>query len=538
MRFTRSWVPASVAITMAITVLGGCSTTNETSQKSKDASAKSGVNATGFPIVNEPITIQMMGSKAPLHAEWNDMLIFKEYEKKTNVKVVFEAAPDTGYKEKRNVRIASGDYPEAFYRAALTPADEVNYGSQGILIPLNDLIDKYAPNFKAIMEKHPDVKKSITAPDGNIYSLPQLNEQVAPRINKKLWINKKWLDKLGLPVPTTVDEFYKTLKAFKENDMNGNGKNDEIPWTGDKSFDLLPGLRGSWGMGTTGNRKGVYVDEDSNGKVRFFATDPKYKELLEFIARLFKEGLMDREAFAQELPQFNAKLTQGLVGAFHASNVNQAGNTYMNDYVPAPALKGPYGDQLFSNVVPFTQSQGTFAITNKNKHPEATMRWVDYFYSEEGSKFVRMGIEGVTYEKLPDGDIQYKEDIRSNPKLSLDQAAGQFSTWPGGNIPQMVLQKYDKTGNTFPSSLEAAKLLGPNTPKKVWPSFLFSKDEQDRLNSLESDIVTFVEEQQLKFIAGGQSFASWDQYVSSINKMGVKDLLKIYEAASDRYKKN
>ncbi|WP_165972133.1 extracellular solute-binding protein [Paenibacillus piri] len=538
MRLTRRWVTASMAASMTLTVLAGCSTANEANPAKAKDTKESGVNATGFPIVKEPITIQMMGAKHPLHAEWNDMLIFKEYGKMTNVKVVFEATPEAGYKEKRNVRLASGDYPEAFYRAMLTPADEVNYGSQGILIPLNDLIDKYAPNFKAILEKHPDVKKSIIAPDGNIYSLPQLNEQVAPRISRKLWINKKWLDKLGLPVPTTVDEYYKTLKAFKENDMNGNGKNDEIPWTGDKSFDLIPGLRGSWGLGTTGYRKNVYVDEDANGKLRFFATDPKYKEMLQYLAVLFKEGLMDREVFAQEVPQFNAKLTQGLVGSFHASNVNQAGSALMNDYVPVPALKGPHGDHMYTYVVPFTQNQGAFAITNKNKHPEATMRWIDYFYSEEGSKFLRMGVEGITYEKLPNGDIEYKDDIRNNPKLSLDQAAGQFSTWPGGNVPQMVLQKFDKTGNTFPSSLEAAKLLGPDTPEKIWPSFLFTKEEQDKLNSLESDIVTFVEEQQLKFITGAQSFDAWDQYVNSINKMGVKDLLNIYGAAIERYKKN
>jgi putative aldouronate transport system substrate-binding protein len=132
MKFTPKWVPASVAMTVALTALAGCTATTETNTASKESKADSKVNATGFPIVKEPITIQMMGAKGPLHADWNDMMIFKEYEKMTNVKVVFESVPQTGYKEKRNVRIASDDYPEAFYRAMLTPADEVNYGTQGI----------------------------------------------------------------------------------------------------------------------------------------------------------------------------------------------------------------------------------------------------------------------------------------------------------------------------------------------------------------------------------------------------------------------
>ncbi|MCS7462863.1 extracellular solute-binding protein [Paenibacillus doosanensis] len=533
----NTWAALLSVAAMSAGALAGCSDAKESASQDGPPSQPP-INAAGFPVVNAPITIKMMGAKGPLHAEWNDMLVFKEYEKMTNIKVEFEAVPQNGYVEKRNVKIAGGDLPDAFYRAQFTPADEVNYGSQGILIPLNDLIDNYAPNLKAIFEKYPDVKQSITAPDGNIYTLPQLNDQLAPRLSRKIWINKKWLDQLGMSVPTTTEEFYNVLKAFRDNDLNNNGKKDELPWTGDNQFDILTNIRGSWGMGTTGSIGKSFVDKGPDGKVRFFATDPKYKELLEYLNKLYKEGLIDKDVFTQEVPQFSAKLTQGVAGSFSASNVNQAGSKYMDDFVPLPALKGPYGDQLVSTVVPMTQNQGTFAITNKNKYPEATMRWVDYFYGEEGVKFLRMGIEGVTYEKLPDGDIQYKENIRANPQMSLDQAAGQFSPWPGGNIPQFVQMKYDKTGNTFPSSLESAKLLGPYIPKEIWPNFLFTKDEQDQLNSLNNDIITYVQEQQIKFVTGAVSLNNWDQYVSSIKKMGVDKLLDIYGAAYERYKKN
>lgn len=108
MKFTRKWVPASVAMTIAVATLSGCTATNEAvpnSKEAKETKENGNVNATGFPIVKEPITIQMMGAKGPLHADWNDMLIFKEYEKKTNVKVVFEAVPQTGYKEKEMLEL-------------------------------------------------------------------------------------------------------------------------------------------------------------------------------------------------------------------------------------------------------------------------------------------------------------------------------------------------------------------------------------------------------------------------------------------------
>ncbi|TBL79002.1 extracellular solute-binding protein [Paenibacillus thalictri] len=540
---SKKWVAMVSAAALSAGALAGCSSGEPAKQGADNTPAGAAapqppINMTGFPIAKEPITIKMMGAKGPLHGEWKDMLVFKEYEKMTGIKVEFETVPQNGFVEKRNVKMAGGDLPDAFYRAQFTPADEVNYGSQGILIPLNGLIDKYAPNLKAVMEKYPEVRQSITAPDGNIYTLPQLNDQLAPRLSRKIFINKKWLDKLGLPVPATTEEYYNTLKAFRDNDMTGSGKKDALPWSGDKTFDILSNIRGSWGLGTTGATGDSFIDKGPDGKLRFFAIDPKYKELLEYLNKLYKEGLIDKDVFTQEVPQFSAKLTQGITGSFSASNVNQAGAKYMDDYVPLPALKGPYGDQLFSTVVPFTQTQGTFAITNKNKYPEATMRWVDYFYGDEGVKFLRMGMEGVTYEKTPDGsDIQYKEEIRANPKLSLDQAAAQFSPWPGGGIPQFVQMKYDKTGNTLPSSLESAKVLGPYVPKEIWPKFLFTKDEQDQLNSLNNDINTYVQEQQIKFVTGAVPFSNWDQYVASIKKMGVDKMLTIYGAAYDRYVK-
>ncbi len=75
-------------------------------------------------------------------------------------------------------------------------------------------------------------KDLITAPDGNIYALPQVNECYHCMYQQRMWIYKPWLDKLGLKMPTTTDEFYEVLKAFKTKDPNGNGKADEIPLSG------------------------------------------------------------------------------------------------------------------------------------------------------------------------------------------------------------------------------------------------------------------------------------------------------------------
>ncbi|TBL81046.1 extracellular solute-binding protein [Paenibacillus thalictri] len=527
--------------TSLLLLVGGCSSESNNApapaqQNGKESASAKEVTASGFPIVNTPVTLTAMAAKFSTHGEWKDMKVLNEYAKKTNITINWQTVPENAFEEKRNIALAGGDLPDVFYRAKLTPYDEVNYGSQGVLLPLNQLIDQYAPNLKALFQKYPELKRSITAPDGNIYSLPQVADYLAPRIGSKQFINKKWLDQLKLAVPTTTEEYYQVLKAFKDKDPNGNGKADEIGWSGDKSMTLWAGLRGSWGLGTAGD-KNANIDIGPDGKIRFYTMDPNYKGLLEYLNKLYKEGLIDKEVFTQETAQFLAKGTEGLVGSLHVSNTGILGPKYMDDYVPMPALKGPNGDHLYSPVNPLTQVQGTFAITKNNKHPEATIRWVDYFYGEEGSKFFRMGIEGETYETLPDGNVQYKDLIVKNPKgLSLDQAIGQYTPWPGGGLPQLLTEKYDKTGNSHPAALAGAKLLQPDIPKDVFPSFLFAKDEQDRLNALSSDITTYVNESRVKFITGALPLTEYDNYVATLKKMGAEELRGIYQKAYDRYK--
>ncbi|UUZ87014.1 extracellular solute-binding protein [Paenibacillus sp. P26] len=139
--------------------------------------------------------------------------------------------------DKKKLLLASGDYPAVFLSGDLTQAEQIDYGKQGVLKPLNDLIDKYGVEIKKAFQQDPDLKKSITAPDGKIYALPHINECFHCWYSQKVWINTTWLKKLNLQMPTTTEEFYQVLKAFKTQDPNGNGKQDEIPLSGaDKTW--------------------------------------------------------------------------------------------------------------------------------------------------------------------------------------------------------------------------------------------------------------------------------------------------------------
>src|SRR5699024_3305092 len=119
-------------------------------------------NESDFPIVNETIELDMFVTSVPGANDWNDILIWNEYEKMTNIKVNWEQVPDSSVDERRNLTLSSNDYPDAFYASGITPVDLLKYGQQGVIIELNDLIDKYAPNLQKLFKDYPDVKKALT----------------------------------------------------------------------------------------------------------------------------------------------------------------------------------------------------------------------------------------------------------------------------------------------------------------------------------------------------------------------------------------
>src|SRR5699024_8838968 len=134
-------------------------------------------NETGFPIVNEPITLKMFAGKSAqnVNSDWNDILIWNEYEKKTKVHLDWvEQVQTESLEEKRNLALTGGDLPDVFYLASVPAIDIYKYGQQNVFIELNDLIDQYAPNLSALMDEYPEIRKGVTFPDGKIYSIPSL----------------------------------------------------------------------------------------------------------------------------------------------------------------------------------------------------------------------------------------------------------------------------------------------------------------------------------------------------------------------------
>lgn len=541
-RKKRKLMTATAAFVMSASVLAGCqSASSDKKENSVSTESVDNVNKEGFPIVKEPVDLTFFtGKYEPNLDDYEETLVFKTYQEKSGMNVTFNEVPFGTLTEKRNLALASGEYPDAFYSARIPSADLYKYGKQGIFIPLNDLIEEYAPNIKAAMEAHPDIKKGLTMPDGNIYSLPSYYspEFLPMLIGKPVWVKEDWLEKLGMEEPKTIDAFYQYLKAVKETDLNGNGKKDEIPLSATSITQIMDSFKGSWGVGTRGvGHKFIDVDPETD-ELRFFRTDDRFKEVLEFIHKLSEEGLIDEEIYTMDDNKLNAKGSQGILGTAIVPNPETV-FTNQKDYIGLGGLEGPHGDTLYSHVKSPLVHVGAFAITNKNEHPQATIRWMDYFFSEEGATLQFMGVEGETYEKNGDEKPQFTEEITNNPDgLTFDQALTPYVTWMGGSYPGYVQEKYFGGSEALPSSVAVGDKVQPDAPKEIWNGFNYTDDELKFKQSNGADLETFINETEAAFIAGDKDFSEWDQYVEQVKQMGQEQYLEVEKSAYDRYQAN
>lgn len=526
----KNWKSYAIGTVVASSlVLAGCSSNSGSSNGAEPAaSSDSTVKASGFPIVEKPIKLKMFTRIAPTNGPFKDMPVFQDYEKMSNVHVDFTEAPTDGFQEKKNLLFASNELPDALYRSNLSQLEATRYGAAGQLIPLEGLIDQYAPNLKSLMDQYPEIRSGITTPEGHIYAIPGIVTLDSARTDKK-WINQAWLKKLNLKMPETTDDLYNTLVAFRDQDPNGNGKKDELPLTArapvaGQGLPIINMMSGSFGL----DLQMGYNINLVNDKVEIWMGNERNKEMLMYLNKLYKEKLLDPEMFSQKEADYLAKQGTGNTGMFF----DQTNNSFLkiqDQYTGMAPVKGPHGDQLQSQGAPVARDFGAFAITSVNKYPEVTMRWIDYFYSDEGSTLLRFGREGETYE-LKDGIPYYKDElIKSNNQSKI-------TPYAGGGAPHLISDKVASFINP-PQVQEAQDKLSPYMPKVRYAAPMFDEQTAQKVNILRNDLDKYYEEQSTKFIAGALSFDKWGEFQATLKKLKMDELQQIYQDAYDKMAK-
>lgn len=489
-----------------------------------------GWSSTGsrFPIAKNQVTMTVFGSKDPNQARWKDVLVLKEYEKMTNVKMIYQEVPSQGFEERKSILFAANELPDVFLRADLTNLQIVMYGVVGKqLIPLEGLINQHAPNFKLLMKNYPEIRQAITAPDGHIYTLPYVTTTNTTRTGFKPWINQNWLAKVGMKPPTTLDEYVTVLRAFRDQDPNGNGKQDEIPMGLRDQAAVYTAIAGTWGLQ---NQMGYQININNN-KVKIWLTDPRFKEMLVFLNQLYKEKLLWQDYYTKELPKWRSNLVNGNFGIFYMP-FSDVFLSIENNYIGFAPVKGPRGDRSWSNFATPVETVGAFAVSSVNKHPEVAVKWVDYFYSNEGSLFFRYGIEGRTYTLKPGGKPVISTRITQDPRGFMT-ALGEINLVPGGGFPHWLNEKTEGIVATDKTK-EVQKVIDPYLPKAVFPAPIFDKKVADGIVPIMQDINTFRDESVTKFIIGELSFDKWDEYVKTLEKIGLAEVEEAYQKALDK----
>ncbi|KRG12119.1 hypothetical protein ACA30_20425 [Virgibacillus soli] len=504
-----------------------------TTDKSKEVTDN--FNETGMPIVDEPITLKMFaGMGNNTLKNWDDILVWNTYEEMTNIHIEWEQIEAEAIEEKRNLALASGSLPDAFYAANMPTLDIFKYGQQGSFLELNDLIEKYALNLTKLMEENPDIRKAITFPDGKIYSLPSIYdpEFTSVRTHPLMWYNSELLDKYGMEVPASTEEFYEYLKKVKAEDP------DITPYGSYNGTLMVNYLRGAFGVGTTGRE---FIDKDpETGDIRFYPITDNYKELLQYMNKLYSEKLVEPNIYTIEWAQFLNNGAEDKYGSmiFYAPE-ELFGKDIGEKYVGGLPLEGPNGEHKWSNVVNPVIHIGKFVLTSENPDPAATIRWVDHFYSDEGSRLFYMGVEGETYEKTDDGKFKYMEKItNSSEGLTKEQEIVKYLGWVGIGAPGILMQDYFDGSEGSDQAVEAASKVEPYLLDEVWPPFTYTEEEAKRLSALSADIEKYVNEMQDKFVVGEESFDKWDSFVKNIEKMGLEEYMEIQKQAFERYEAN
>ncbi|GGA66662.1 extracellular solute-binding protein [Ornithinibacillus halotolerans] len=515
-----------VILLIAAVVIVGCSNKDDKNNAST-SEPDDNFNPTGYPIVDEPITLEIMGKSSPVQPEWGEMGFFQEMEEKTNIKLKYRTAAADDFTQNKQLAFASLDLPDFFYGGELTASEESDYGSQGLLIPLEDLIEEYAPNFKKLMDENPNLAASITTPDGHIYALPGIDESVTSK-TPIMWMNGPWLDELGLDKPETMDDFYEMLKAFKEEDPGNVG--DVIPLTANAPADLRVGLLPNFGIVQS---DGIYEED---GEVKYAWVQDEYKEYLKFLNKLYEEQLLDNEMFSHTWEQFVAKGSR--TGIFSTWPIVQVGFEDPSDalnYPVLPPMTSSTNDEKLTILMSEIR-RGRAAITSENEHPEATLRWIDHAYSEEGTMLSRLGIEGKTYEWNEDNQwVLLSEDGLSTTETNAKHAPGV-----GTNVPMNLTEEFFAQEGGNPAILEIYDWVSEELipyARLPYPQVYFTEDEQQKINIVKPDIDSYFQQMEAKFITGAEDIdATWDEYVSTLEKQGIEDLVDAHQSAYDRWK--
>lgn len=516
----KNIIACMLVCTMALSAFTACS--------DKEDKPQTGEVSTGSENNNEPLELTIHLHNFDRQIFEDDWPVFLKAAEMTGVKLK-GTAPLTATNSEQvfNTMLASNELPDIINN---TKPNLDKYGMQGALIPLNDLMDEYAPNYKKFLEENPDIRKAVTASDGNIYGIAMIGDGEAA---EGYFIRTDWLEKLNLEVPKTVDDYYNVLKAFRENDPNGNNKKDEIPFIdrgkGRKTLDLVS---------LFGAHIGWYLEDDV---VKYGPAQDEFKVAIANIAKWYAEGLIDPEAFTRGPKARDILLEDNVGGATHdwfgsTAKFNESLPDKIEGFAfepiaPPADINGKVWESTIRSNIPQTTTIA-WGISSNNQHPEETMKYFDFWWSEEGRRLMNFGIEGEQYDMV-DGKPIFKDSVLNSDKtvlLQLEEIGAQIQLGFHQDFA------YEEQWMNPIAKKGARMYIDGAYCEPAFPALALTEEEQKVIDDKWVAIDTQLRESSQKWILGAEDVnKAWDGYVEQFNKMGLEEITKIYQQAYERY---
>ena len=524
----------------------GSSSTPVNSDSSSSDNTGVTMSAPGeYPIVNEKVTYTVMAPQTNYILDLQTNAYTQWLEEKTNVHIEYETVPEAALTEKVNLSLASSEIPDAYLSCNIDSASQVKYGKEGVFVDMAPMIEQYGYEIPKAYEANNLLPGAVTTPDGEIFALAGVNECYHCLYCGRAWINQTWLDNLGLDYPETTEDFVNVLRAFKEQDANGNGDpNDEIP---------MLGISGMWRASCYDFLLGSFVYNDftdrlsvENGTVNYVANTEEFRNGLRFIRSLIEEELIDPVSLTITEDEAHV-LTGGDVATVGVAT----GMAYWNvlsandeEYIGLSPLEGPNGVRnAFVRATGIVSGQ--FAITNRAENPEILFRWADAQFSEEATYFSSWGPEGEGWEKAPEGTLGI------NGKQALYVVLDGVNNTGAETIQNLAMPNIALANRTSDFRLgqavggddkseerlyeAASKYYYPYAKEQTYPLMVMSAEDSAVVNEYKTAINAYVDEMISGFLAGNYDLdKDWDSYLSEFDALVLEDYLNVLQSAYDK----
>lgn len=540
-----------LAMVLLLSCLAGCNTNQPVDTKPAEtkgteappaettAPVIENFNETGYPIVNEPITLKIMVAIGDNHT-YGDLkgsensYAFQMMEEQTGIKTEVELVRKSDWDTKFTTMLASEEWPDIILASQVTINQEEYGVTQDVFLPLDDLIEKYMPTYTSrIAAEKIDPTMALKASDGQTYAIGNLWAQDI-WTRSHFFLNHTWLEKVGKEVPTNIEELTEVFRAFKTQDPNGNGEADEIPMTAelaasDMSFRYLFDL---FGIPLDNTPKWIYLDD--NKEVKFAPTQEGFRDCLEWLSLCYNEGLMDIEFLTQDTSMIQAKQKEDVLGFFTNWRLTGMG------YTDSPTEKNcklyiPGADASLARYIEVAKPVAY--VTSKNQNVEATMRFLDCWLETEnmfthywGRELESEDEEAIGWIQKEDGKYYLVKNVEAPPEGRNDcLTANALFFGPAEYIKTVYepnAQRVEKT--TFCTEYENAGVI------QKYSNDYFNMVKVDAAKSselllLETDIDNTVMEHVATFVKSGVTDDSWNAFVKIFEDLKVADYVKLYQ---------